>query len=312
MVPSPGAGEFVNPVLKGNFADPQVINVDGTFYAYATGNLTYNIQVSTSPDLVHWSPPEEALPRLPLWQPSSKGLSWAPEVMRFGDAFVMYYTGREVLKGKQCVTFAVSDSPTGPFVDESSEPLVCQYEIGGTIDSSPFTDSDGKHYLLYKNDGNCCGFKTRIYIQQLSADGQKLVGEATETGENNDRGWERNLVEGPNLVLHDGTYFLFYSANDYNSRNYAAGYATSKKVRGPYVDGKENPILVSKASAAGPGGQTVVADKDGDLWMLYHAWDSKRIGDFNNGERSMWLDELVFSGSTVSVDGPEVGPQPIP
>ena len=82
--PTVPEGQFTNPVIERNFADPFVLEVDGTYYAYATGNLTFNIQVTTSTDLVNWERVREALPRLPLWQPTSKGLTWAPEVTADG------------------------------------------------------------------------------------------------------------------------------------------------------------------------------------------------------------------------------------
>ena len=105
----PSAGDtFQNPVLERNFADPFVLEHEGTYYAYATGDLTVNIQVSTSTDLVDWSPRSEALPRLPFWQPSSKGLTWAPEVVETSAGFVMHYTGRDVQSGRQCLAVAVA------------------------------------------------------------------------------------------------------------------------------------------------------------------------------------------------------------
>jgi beta-xylosidase len=285
--------------------------VDGTFYAYATGDLRHDIQVSSSTDLVHWAAPGEALSKRPSWQPGASGLTWSPEVARTSAGYVMYYTARDERRGRQCVTDAVAAAPSGPFVDDSNAPLVCRYGLGGSIDPGPFRDLDGTRYLLWKNDGNCCGQATHIYLQALSADGLKLLGEARDTGEVNDRPWEANLVEGPTLVLHDGTYFLFYSANDYDSSRYAVGYATSRQLFGPYADAAENPILLSRETAAGPGGQTIV--KVGEAWwILYHAWDAKVVGDRAGGQRSMWLDQLVFHGDTVSVDGPDVGPQPAP
>jgi beta-xylosidase len=315
----PAEGEFKNPVLDRYFADPFVLEVDGTYYAYATGNLTYNLQVSTSTDLVEWSRPKEALARLPLWQPSSKGLTWAPEVIETPAGFVMHYTGRDVQEGKQCLAVAVADSPEGPFVDESEEPLLCQYDEGGSIDSSPFVDEDGKLYLLWKNDGNCCGLPTRIYMQEMSEDGLELVGEARDIGARNDAGWERDLVEAPTLLLHEGTYYLFFSANGYNTRNYAVGYATSDELFGPYEDAPENPILKTEAAvgtprgeAAGPGHQSVIADDDGDLWMVYHAWDVALVGDPLGGTRTLWIDELIIEDGKARVEGPDAGPQPIP
>jgi beta-xylosidase len=316
--PTVPEGQFINPVIDRNFADPFVLEVDGTYYAYATGNLTFNIQVTTSTDLVHWERVREALPRLPLWQPTSKGLTWAPEVAATDTGYVMHYTGRDVQAGLQCLGVAVADDPAGPFVDESTEPLLCQHDLGGSIDSSPFLDADGTRYLLWKSDGNCCGIPVRMFISELRPDAMTLVGETTDLGLAVDAPWERNLIEAPTLLLRDGTYYLFFSANDYGSRNYAAGYATSSKVRGPYVDAEENPILSTDIAVgtagqpAGPGHQSIIADGADDLWIVYHAWDSGLIGDSIGGRRSMWIDELVFEDGRPVVKGPDVGPQPMP
>lgn len=314
------ADEFQNPVIDRNFADPFVLRDGDRYVAYATGDLTYNIQVSVSDDLVDWTPRAEALPRLPFWQPSAKGLTWAPEVVKTDAGYVMHYTARDVQAGRQCLAVAVAESAEGPFVDESEGPLACQLELGGSIDSNPFQDADGQRYLLWKSDGNCCGIRVAMFIQPLSDDGLTLEGEATEIeGVAADNAWERILVEAPTLYLHDGTYFLFYSANDYNSRDYAIGYATSSDVLGPYVEAAENPILATEVpfgspagSPAGPGHQSIVLDDDGDPWLAYHAWDSGRIGDQAGGRRALWIDELEFDGDRVTVLGPDAGPQPRP
>lgn len=321
---SPGAsgdaaGTFRNPVLDTYFADPFVLEVDGTYYAYATGNLTYNIQVASSPDLVEWSRPREALRRLPIWQPSAKGLSWAPEVLATDAGYVMHYTGRDVQAGRQCLSVAVADAPEGPFVDQSEEPLICQYDLGGSIDSSPFVDEDGSKWLLWKNDGNCCARPTRIYMQQLSDDGLTVTGEVYDLGLRNDRLWERDVVEAPTLIFRDGTYYLFYTGNGYNTRNYAVGYATSDSLLGPYTDAEENPILETTApvgspagEAAGPGHTSIIEDDDGDLWLVYHAWDVALVGDQLGGTRTMWIDELTVENGKATVEGPDAGPQPVP
>jgi beta-xylosidase len=296
-----------------------VLEVDDRYYAYATGNLTYNIQVAMSDDLVEWTSPREALRNLPFWQPTSKGLTWAPEVVETSAGFVMHYTARDVQEGKQCLAVAVAEAPEGPFVDRSEGPLLCQYELGGSIDSHPFTDEDGTRWLLWKNDGNCCGMYTRIYAQQLSDDGLTVEGEVHDLGLRNDVPWERDLIEAPTLLLHDGMYYLFYSANGYNTRNYAVGYATSDTLLGPYTDAEENPILMTEApvgsppgAAAGPGHQSIVEDDDGDLWMVYHAWDVSRVGDQLGGTRSLWIDELVIEDGKARVEGPDAEPQPVP
>jgi beta-xylosidase len=323
-VASAGASDtttFQNPVIDHDFPDPFILAVDGGYVAYATGDLTVNLQVSTSDDLVSWSPRTEALPRLPLWQPNTKGLTWAPEVVRTSAGYVLHYTARDVQAGRQCLSVAVASEPTGPFVDDSEEPLACQLDLGGSIDSSPFEDADGQRYLVWKSDGNCCAVPVKMWIQPLSDDGLRLEGEPTELeGIAADDAWEGTLVEAPTLFLRDGTYSLFFSANDYGSSDYAVGYATSSRVTGPYEDAADDPILHTTAEpggppgeAAGPGHQTIVTDDDGDLWMAYHAWDSAQVGPSSGGRRAMWLDELVFDADgRASVDGPDAEPQPRP
>ncbi len=314
------ASQFQNPVIDRNYADPFVLRVDDTYYAFATGDLTYNIQVSTSDDLVTWTPRREALRNLPIWQPSAKGLTWAPEVVETSAGFVMHYTARDVQAGRQCLAVAVAEAPEGPYVDTSEAPLACQYDLGGSIDSSPFQDADGKRYLIWKSDGNCCAIPVRFFIADLSDDGLTLTSDPRQMeGLVVDQGWERTLIEAPTLLLHDETYYMFFSANDYNSRDYAVGYATSASVDGPYRDADENPILATEVpfgsppgDPAGPGHQSIVADDDGDLWLVYHAWDSGLIGDRIGGRWAMWIDELVFEDGQAVVKGPDAEPQERP
>ena len=313
MSPSIGAPDsFQNPVIDRNFADPGVVRTDDAWYAYATGDLTVNIQVARSSDLVTWERVGEALPRLPFWQPSAKGLTWAPEVVRVGEGYVMYYTGRDVQAGKQCLSTATATAPEGPFVDESDAPLLCQVELGGSIDPYPFVAGDGTRYLLWKNDGNCCGLPTRIWMQRLSDYGLEVTGEAVDLGVRDDAPWEGALIEAPTLVEHEGRFYLFYSANAYDSADYAIGYAVAERLLGPYRDAADDPLVASGEGAAGPGGQAIVTEPDGDQWLLYHAWDAQRIGDDVGGRRALWLDPLRFEAGRPIVEGPNGDPQPLP
>jgi beta-xylosidase len=306
------AGTFTNPVLGGDFPDPGVMRTDDAWYAYATGDLTVNIQVARSTDLVTWERLGEALPRLPFWQPSARGSTWAPEVWRTSAGYVMSYTARDALSGRQCLALAVATSPEGPFVDDSDAPFLCQVDLGGSIDPFPFQDADGSRHLLWKNDGNCCGQPTRLWMAPLSDDGLALIGEPVDLGLGADQPWEGALIEAPTLLLEDDTYLLLYSANAYDSDRYAVGVATATSLHGPYTDVPGNPILASDDEAAGPGGQAVVTDADGDPWLLYHAWDPAAVGSRLGGVRTMWLDELLIEGDRVTVDGPDAGPQAVP
>jgi len=306
------ATEFRNPVIASDFPDPSILKVGSTYYAYATTDANDNLQAARSTDLVHWTRLPDPLPHLPNWHPSTKGYTWAPEVVQIGAGFVMYYTARLAEIGRQCISVASGSDPAGPFADRRSQPLVCQRDLGGSIDPSRFVDADGTAFLIWKNDGNCCGLPTEIWAQRLSDDGLSLKGEAKSLGVRNDRTWEGNLIEAPVVVLHDHTYYLFYSANNYAGPDYAVGYATAKSLFGPWMKAPENPILRTRAPAAGPGGQAIVEGPQGDLWMAYHAWDAGRIGYDSGGKRAMWIDRLTFEAGRAVVHGPTASPQALP
>jgi beta-xylosidase len=310
LEPTPGEGEFVNPVIDQNMPDPFVLDTGDRYYLYSTTNITDNYPYATSDDLVSWEQQGDAMPRLPGW---ANGNTWAPEVTQTSAGYVMYFTARAPGlarpdgAGAQCVGVAVSPDPGGPFESENEEPLVCQLELGGTIDASVVRDTDASLWLIYKNDGNCCGMPTRFYMRRLSEDGLTFAGEEIEVeGIVNDEPWEGNVVEAPTIHFHEGTYYLFYSANDYAGPPYAVGYATSDSLTGPYADAGENPIMATEGTAIGPGHQTIIEARDGDLWMVYHAWE------FTLRERHVWIDELRFEDGRAVVDGPDDTPQEAP
>ena len=66
-----------------DFPDPSIIEVDGTWYAFATGSNGYNIQAARSSD---FDPPnwkavvQEPLPGSGPW--ADEGLTWAPDVIQ--------------------------------------------------------------------------------------------------------------------------------------------------------------------------------------------------------------------------------------
>ena len=309
----PPAGTFQNPVLRQDFADPAIVRVGDTFYAYATNSSGRNVTAARSTDLVHWELLSDVMPALPKWAKLTGGLTWAPEVIEIDGTYVLYFTTRDKASNKQCVGVATSDKPEGKFRSAGDQALVCQAQEGGTIDASPFRDADGALYLYFKNDGNCCGIPTYLYVQKLSADGLSLEGDATRLVRN-DVQWEGGVVEAPTMVLHDGGYFLFFSANNYAGHEYAVGYATCESATGPCEDAPENPILASRLKPPpmiiGPGHQTVL-DLDGQTWILYHAWEV--IGESRRGDRRLlYIDKLDWVDGKPVVRGPTTDPQPMP
>jgi len=275
------------PVLAANFPDPFVLRHGNEFLAYATNEGGANVQMASSTNLVDWAPIRDggrlhdAMPVLPDW--AREGFTWAPEVLRNGNGFILYFTAKHRSSGRQCIGAATSADPRGPFVSQAAEPLVCQLDLGGTIDAAPFRDADGQLYLYYKNDGNAVGKPTDLFAQRLSPDGLSLAGEPVALLRN-DRPWEAHVIEAPTMVRHGDGYVLFFSANHYGWEPhqrlspYAMGYARCTGPMGPCTDAPANPILYSYNSReagclSGPG-HTSVFDVGPRQFIAFHGWSA--------------------------------------
>lgn len=304
--PTPGPGMYANPVIDGDFPDPDTLLVGDTYYAYATNSGSTNVLTARSRDLVRWELLKDALPVLPPW--SQPGHTWAPEVTTAADGagYVMYFTARHAGSQRQCIGAATSAVPEGPFRSPSDRPFVCQLDEGGSIDASSFVDDDGSRYVLWKSDGNCCGKDTWIYLQAVSRDGLSLEGTPRRLIRA-DQAWEGSVVEAPTLWKRAGTYYLFYSANRYAGADYAVGYAVADAPAGPYRK-PGRPLLSTSTEngpVIGPGGQDVVT-KEGRTWLLYHTWDQTVT------YRGVSVDELVWNGHTPVVQSLGRMPRPVP
>jgi len=308
LTPTPAS--FSNPVLDLDFPDPDVLFQDDSYYAYATNGNSRNVQAARSTSLVEWELLSDVLPERPTWVVSDKGYVWAPEVFQTGqDAYVMYFVDRYQIGefgGTQCIGVAGSNSPEGPFYSPDAEPFICQTGQGGSIDPSMFLDEDGQRYVLWKNDGNSGGGQSWLYIQKVSDDGITLEGDPIKLI-TADQVWEGVLVEAPTLWKQNDMYYLFYSANAYNSPNYAVGYAVSDKITGPYTKPAKQPLLKSSmpAGVVGPGGQDIVTDFEGETWIIFHGWRP-------DGFRALYLAPLNWEDGEPVVEIKGRDPIPVP
>jgi beta-xylosidase len=308
----PSGKTYTNPVIHSNFPDPFVLQDNGTYYAYATNGAGKNIQAARSADLVSWELLSDAMPALPSWAKLGGSLVWAPEVIKAGDKYVMYYVARDKASNKQCVGVAISDKPEGKFKDTNDKAFVCQADQGGTIDPDVFRDGD-KLYLYFKNDGNCCAMPTKLWAQELAPDGLSLVGEPSQLVQN-DVPWEGKVVEAPTMWKHDNNYYLFFSGNNYAGFEYAVGYATCNSPTGPCQQAAENPILASrmqqKPLIVGPGHQTLVQVGD-QTWIVYHVWEVLSSG-MTSSNRYVYIDRLDWKDGKPVVEGPSTDAEPAP
>jgi hypothetical protein len=271
-----------------DFPDPFVLRVGGHYWAYSTNAGGGNVQLIEADALGQWRWVGNALPNLPAWATPNR--TWAPSVLPIGGRFVLYYTARHAASGRQCISVATGRSPAGPFVDGSAGPLVCQLDLGGSIDPSPVVAPNGTPYLVWRSDG----VPARLWSQQLSADGTALVGPAVALL-SADRRWERGVVEGPAMAAGGGRYYLFYSARTWNTADYAIGYATCATPLGPCTKVTTGgPFFATQPGIVGPGGQDFFTDGNGALMVAFHAWQEGQVGYPNR--RRLHVMRVSFAG----------------
>ena len=249
--------------------DPFMVVEDGHYDLFtSSAGPDANIPVRSATVPGQWGPVTDALPDLPAW--AEPGWAWAPDVRRFGDHDVLYFT--TLLRGSSpptmCIGDAVGTRIIGPYVAQPA-PFICQASLGGSIDPRTFVGANGEAYMIWKSDENAVSqtTDTRIYSQPLSADGLHLLGQPTQIF-GPDEPWQGYIVEAPQLVQVDGVYYLFYSGYWFNQPGYAIGVARCSGPLGPCHDTSPDPLLGSNAQGAGPGEESVFSDAQGHLAAL--------------------------------------------
>jgi GH43 family beta-xylosidase/uncharacterized protein YjdB len=298
---------YTNSVLP-NIADPFVLQHDGKYYLYGTNtsadpNKPKGFKVYTSTDLVNWSEQDE----LALKQSDSWGTSgfWAPEVVEKDGAFYMYYVVNERL------AVATSSSPLGPFVQDVKQPMHLNTP---EIDAHIFTDDNGKKYIYFVrfNQGNV------IWMAELSDDMKSMkedtlqfVFRATQDWELSQKKPVASINEGPFMIKHNGTYYLTYSGNHFESPDYGVGYATAPTPTGPWTKYAYNPIMKSNTIVPGAGHHSLIYSPDGtELFMVYHTHYKAGTTE----PRKLAIDRVHFVPQASGIDamevwGPTITPQ---
>lgn len=314
-------GTYANPVLNADFPDPTVIRAkDGLYYGYATQTQRdgrwINIQAIRSSDLVHWRYLGDALPIKPTWASKTQDF-WAPDVVQRGSRYIMYYSAKPdaaLTDDKQglCLGVATAKSAAGPFTD-IGHPLKCG-ESFVNIDPTEFDDpATGRHWLYWGS-----GFQP-IKVQELSPDLLSFAPGSTPkdlVSPNPVKDAFPVLVEGSWITRHGGWYYLFYSGDNCcgAKANYAVMVARSRSATGPFqtleqATGKPHSIILQRSSRwLASGHNSVVTDRSGRDWIVYHAVDVRRprekASDEVNTRRVMLIDRIIWKNGWPVVDGP--------
>ena len=320
-------GTYVNPVLDEDFPDPAVILADdGYYYAYGTQTLRdghwLNIQVTRSRDLIHWEHVGDALPDKPDWAQMTKDF-WAPSVIFDGSKYFMYYSATPDTHRDgpdHALAIATSDSPAGPFVD-IGHPFLAG-EGFHNIDPMAYDDpATGKHLLYWGS-----GFEP-IKVQELGPDrlsfapGSSAIDLIWPNGRD---GAFPRLVEASWVIRHEDYYYLFYSGDNCCGPHaeYGVMVARSKSATGPYetleqAKGVPHSLMLFKSERwLAPGHNSIVTDKAGDVWIVYHAIDVNRPRqtqhDEINSRRILLIDKIEWKDGWPHVGTPSDEPKPAP
>ena len=273
-------------ILRGPDAtDPFMLHVGTRYYLYASqgdfGSSAYdmNVPLWTGSKIGRWQAPRDVLPTLPPW--AGGGATWAPDVRKVAGGWALYFSA--VLKGvgpvTHCIGAAFGHDPAGPFSGEP-QPMICQRDHRGSIDARTYRDADNTLVMYWKSEDNANpgtpgpdqDGRTGIWAQRLSADGRVLLGHAVEIFQP-DQPWQGTIVEAPDVIQVWGTYWLFFSANWYNTAGYAIGVASCQTAFGPCTDPVPQPLLGSNAQGQGPGEPSIYNDGS-NVYLLYNPWHS--------------------------------------
>jgi hypothetical protein len=280
--PAPDPEAPARFILEGPDApDPFMLYEGGRYYLYTSeGSLAHmNVPVWTTKTIGQWGAVSDAMPDLPAW--AVPGFTWAPDVVRVVGGWALYFTS--VVKGfspsMECIGAAFGRSPIGPFVPES-KPFICQSDQRGSIDPRSFVDANGNVWLYWKSDNNADPNSywpgpsriTKIWAARLGPRGRHLISTPVEVFRP-DEPWQGTIVEAPQMVLVQGRYWLFFSANWFNQPAYGIGVASCAGPTGPCDDPSPAPWLGSNAQGAGPGEPSVFRGPTG-MWLLYTPWAS--------------------------------------
>ncbi|MDR0962556.1 MAG: glycoside hydrolase family 43 protein, partial [Mediterranea sp.] len=286
-----------NPLIKDKFtADPAPLVYDGTLYLYvghdeyyegqdtARGGREFNITewlCYSTKDMQTWTDHGAVL------RPSdfSWGVAeaWAAQVIEHKGKFYYYTTALAAPPyNSRVVGVAVSDSPTGPFVDPIGKPLVSDDMTDNgprgwwnDIDPTVLIDADGQGWLCWGN-GACFLAKLKPNLVEIDGEIQTLD--------------MPRYVEGPWLHHHGDLYYLTYASFGQGRENIC--YATAPSMEGPWTPQGELTGTAENSFTIHPG----IAEFKGKSYLFYHNAVLTLDGHAGAiGRRSVCVDELHYN-----------------
>ncbi len=304
-----GPKTYANPVFTPVFADPCIIRGDdGYFYAYATedyGNYGGEDRIGYLPiirskDLVSWEYVADVFSEetKPAWGKYNSG-TWAPDIVRIGNTYNLYYSLSVWNDANPGIGVCTAPHPAGPWTDHGMVLDSQSSGVNNSIDSFTF-EYEGEVYMIW-------GSYRGLYMIRLTADGLQVAegAEPVRIGGYADS----SSFEAAYMIEREGYYYLFLSLGHCCEGIRSTYYVNVVRAETPFdawtdregntlLDGRTTGELVVKGDAdvAGPGHNCVIADDNGEFWMVYHAYETKyALGTYGSSpRRSLFIDKLLW------------------
>jgi len=194
---------YTNPILYGDYSDPDVIRVEDDFYMVSS-SFTYlpGIPVLHSRDLVHWEIAGYAAERLPFARydhPAHKCGTWAPSIRWHHGLFYVFVC----LPDEGLLVFTAKNP---------SDRWECHYvkDVTGWIDPCPLFDDDGQVWLVHGFAASRAGINNILYLHRMSSDAFQVLDKGRMIYDGNLNG--DSTVEGPKVYKRKGQYWIFCPA----------------------------------------------------------------------------------------------------
>jgi len=276
-----------NPIIQTVYtADPAPMVYNDTFYLYtghdednSTNFTMKNWRCFSSTDMVNWTDHGSPLSLSTFtW---AKSDAWAGQCIERNGKFYWYVPVTETSTGSMAIGIAVSDHPTGPFIDALGHPLISRSEIDPTV----FIDDDGQAYLYYGNPD--------LYYVKLNEDMITYAGSIVKVplttagfGTRFNNATRATLFEeAPWLYKRNNLYYLLYAAGGVPEN---IAYSTSTSPTGPWVF-QDTIMPVQGTSFTNHEG---VIDYKGHSYFFYHNGALPGGGGFT---RSVCAEEFSYN-----------------
>ncbi|OYQ34646.1 glycoside hydrolase [Niveispirillum lacus] len=286
--PAPGS----NPIIRDKFtADPAPLVVGDTLYLFtghdeAQRDEMFNMRewlVYSTRDMRTWTDHGPILQVADFkW---AKKDAWASQTIYKNGKYWFYAAVEhdDTQPGK-AIGVAVSDRPTGPFVDAKGSALITnQMTPKGThswedIDPTVFTDLDGTTWIAWGN--------RQCYIARLKENMIEIDGPITEIT-------PPHFEEGPWLHKRGDVYYLTYASLDRSThQDERVSYATAPSIEGPWT-------WRGELTGSGKYSFTIhpaIIEFKGNWYLFLHN-AALTIGDLNGalGRRSVTVEYLHYN-----------------